>query len=462
MKALLCFLGFSLIVSLGYSADRTWDPSNNSTDWCDNSNWVEGDVPTNADKAIIAACTEGLNCPHITVTDCGTAAIVKEIVIQDNATLTVAATLKGDPGRNIEIQGGTLKVLTGAIISDFKDFKFKTNNDGVYYQNGGSVTLEDDFKVESDNNSLTIVDGDFTLGKSFELKGDGNDISITGGNISFQYVKTYGGGGIEGCGTSACSNPSDGQNNDFSITGAGVTLKVTGIDLGTGGLAEALENTITIGSDISYDPSSPANPLGEDSVFGVDALDGNVSISSVILPVKIILFEAQEDLNQSIRLNWSTASERDNDGFYVERSLDGDEFRSIAFIDGNGTTNNINNYQYTDHYFTSHTYYRLKQVDFDGVFEYSEIISVTSSNSSFNIYPNPIIGNQNITITGRFMNSISMSLLSLEGRVLVNETGKLDQVSSLINKELGNLKEGIYIIRIEDNQRISNLRLVKK
>lgn len=101
------------------------------------------------------------------------------------------------------------------------------------------------------------------------------------------------------------------------------------------------------------------------------------------LPVLLLDFsgENQDKINH---LLWSTATEINNDYFNVERSDDGISFNTIGRVNGHGNSNQVINYSFDDKYYTERiNYYRLKQVDFNGVFKYSETISVKSENSFF-------------------------------------------------------------------------------
>ena len=117
-----------------------------------------------------------------------------------------------------------------------------------------------------------------------------------------------------------------------------------------------------------------------------------------MLPVDLIEFKARAEKDH-IALTWLTASELNNSHFEIERSEDGKIFKQIGQISGKGTTVEETDYQFMDEAIVLGTlyYYRLKQVDFDGQFEYSEIrtAQVKSDTESMVIYPNPIgIGQQ--------------------------------------------------------------------
>ena len=111
------------------------------------------------------------------------------------------------------------------------------------------------------------------------------------------------------------------------------------------------------------------------------------------LPTELIYFRGEAIKNGNL-LTWATESELNNDYFEVEYSIDGINFSSINQIDGSGNSFVRKYYEFT-HYrlLNSVNYYRLKQMDYSGVFEYSEIINITSSiGDKIEIYPNPTTG----------------------------------------------------------------------
>ncbi len=116
-------------------------------------------------------------------------------------------------------------------------------------------------------------------------------------------------------------------------------------------------------------------------------LTGDVTLT----PVELTFFKGKS-VNEDILLQWQTATEDDNLGFNIHRSLDCFNWKSIDFVNGNRTTIEIQNYSFIDRQPSKGiNYYRLKQIDFDGAFEYSEVISVNmlKENPIINIIPNP-------------------------------------------------------------------------
>jgi len=125
--------------------------------------------------------------------------------------------------------------------------------------------------------------------------------------------------------------------------------------------------------------------------------DGSIKIWGVgdKLPIELSYFKG-DVVNQSVQLKWATATEINNDYFDIERSWDGGNFMPIGQIDGAGNSSSMHTYHFSDNVLISGTsYYRLKQVDFDGKgYSYSNTIAlkVADADSKFKVYPNPSEG----------------------------------------------------------------------
>jgi hypothetical protein len=145
--------------------------------------------------------------------------------------------------------------------------------------------------------------------------------------------------------------------------------------------------------------------------------DWTVSDQDAPLPVTLTSFtgKATQFGNQ---LNWTTSSEVNNQGFNVERSVDGKIFTKIGFVKGFGTTNAKQTYQFTDVNATE-AYYRLKQVDFDGKLEYSTTIKVGTNvfSNLLEIYPNPASDKVTIRTTG----TGTLEIVNNLGQVLITQ-----------------------------------------
>ncbi len=151
-----------------------------------------------------------------------------------------------------------------------------------------------------------------------------------------------------------------------------------------------------------------------------------------IVPVELLAFNASVNGSQ-VQLLWSTASELNNLGFEIERSVnDQDNFITIGFIDGKGSSTEINYYSYTDIPQLSginQIYYRLKQVDFDGSFSYSSVVNVSYDVPAEFVlsqnFPNPFNPATRINYfvpSESFVNIKVYDFLGREVAELVNET----------------------------------------
>jgi hypothetical protein len=182
------------------------------------------------------------------------------------------------------------------------------------------------------------------------------------------------------------------------------------------------------------------------------------------LPVELVYFEAKAIDNHQALLNWQTASELNNNYFDAERSYDAIHWEWVGKVAGNGTTNQLTDYSFTDKSIATSqnmAYYRLKQVDFDGTFEYSDVRDVRFDGraEAFEIaaYPNPF--NQEVTIRIRTTELYSIEVTDLNGVLLLaieNEdkgTHRLD---------LSVWASGVYIVHITSTQGTKHLKVIKQ
>lgn len=135
------------------------------------------------------------------------------------------------------------------------------------------------------------------------------------------------------------------------------------------------------------------------------------------LPVELLTFSATVTA-QGALLKWSTASEENNKGFYIEKSDNAEDFSIIGFVEGNHTTRRLSEYSYTDtDVMQGIQYYRLKQTDLDGSFAYSPIIKIIPDEIiSAELYPNPASeGNTNLVIVSPVPEEAVIELYNAQG-----------------------------------------------
>lgn len=173
-----------------------------------------------------------------------------------------------------------------------------------------------------------------------------------------------------------------------------------------------------------------------------------------------------EFFGEDVLLNWSTASEQNNLGFEVQRSLDNRTFEPVEFVAGNGTTEGVSNYQLLDEEpGADHLYYRLKQVDYDGTFNFSNVVEVMRSpNAGFSLsmYPNPTTNFVQLNVQGAQDAELAVALYDLQGRKLLNVQGSLATVNAALRERFPQLSQGIYVLKANVNGESFSERIVKQ
>jgi len=140
---------------------------------------------------------------------------------------------------------------------------------------------------------------------------------------------------------------------------------------------------------------------------------------SAPLPVSFLSFTAKKK-DESVVLNWQTATEINNDYFVIQRSDDANKWETIDTVKGAGTTNTISNYSISDENpFLGTSYYRLKQVDFDKKFSYSNIAVVNFEGIKIvDLFPNPSEGNFNIYIKSTVDSKLNLTMYNVLGQIV--------------------------------------------
>ncbi|AFH48768.1 Hypothetical protein IALB_1057 [Ignavibacterium album JCM 16511] len=197
----------------------------------------------------------------------------------------------------------------------------------------------------------------------------------------------------------------------------------------------------------------------------------NVQMIPVVpIPVELSSFTATVTGNE-VQLNWTTVTETNNKGFEVQRSVILSEERnlyweSIGFVDGKGTSTEVNHYSYNDKSLMSGKYsYRLKQIDYDGSFKYSNEIDVNIENlKTFSLeqnYPNPFNPSTKI----RWQSPVSSwqtlkvyDILGNEVATLVDEYREAGIYEVEFNAE--NLSSGIYLYKLQEGSLIDTKKMI--
>ena len=282
------------------------------------------------------------------------------------------------------------------------------------------------------------------------------------GNINMLFSGGSGGGiGSGNGGGGAGGSAYDDQDGESGTAG--------GHNAGTGGPGEGDGGD---GGSIFEDGFSGDMPgaggggkgYGTSNISGVGA-DGRVIIEvQNVLPVELISFKGKP-VDGAVHLNWLTASEINNEKFLVERSRDGKQFRQIGKIAGSGTSYQQNNYRFIDDQpLAGLNYYRFKQIDYDGTFAYSSVISIEMDavGDNFEIFPNPVKDALRLNPTipeHKFPEgNMKVKLYSIEGDLMK----KSEKPFGDLTLDVRNISPGIYLLNVQYGSKSFTKRIIKQ
>lgn len=353
----------------------------------------------------------------------------------EQRTITIASDVTVSPGTKYTLNSNC--TTNGSMVYNVPNasytYYFKTLNGGsaptgtfVFFEIQGTVRAVNSVAQSPtagnvrDADDITItatLDGAFSAGQAVWLRYTKN------GFVNSTVVK------MAGSGTSYTTT----IPNAFSNQGETVTYYVfTSGDVGSIAAADSDLYTINLNNNGGANYNSGA-----------------------ILNVELSKFAAVPQSN-SVLLSWATASETNNSHFDVERSADARTWSKIGEVKGNGSKNAESQYTLVDAQpLAGVNYYRLKQVDTDGKFEYHKIISVLMSGkgSKVTIAPNPAV--ERLQILG-ITEGGEASIFNVSGQLLMT-------VKNTTTLEIGNLPQGVYLLRyIGNNGETSLSRFVKQ
>lgn len=217
---------------------------------------------------------------------------------------------------------------------------------------------------------------------------------------------------------------------------------------------------------------SPATGAGPFSIsrtninsFGAFAVGDNTST----LPVELVSLVANK-LGNHIAVSWTTASESNNSHFEIERSYDGARFEQVGKVDGIGFSQSEQHYQFVDTEAARKAnvnlvYYRLKQVDFDGMHTYygpAYVQLQSASKPVLAVFPNPFSQGLQVQMFNEQAGNAHIIITDLQGRVVYSNT--LDMGSGLQTialPKIDSLKDGVYFMQTEINGHTAKTKLVK-
>jgi hypothetical protein len=196
-----------------------------------------------------------------------------------------------------------------------------------------------------------------------------------------------------------------------------------------------------------------ANGVGSNTVY----VDNIYFHNDITLPVTLTAFTATKK-DKSVLLNWKTSSETNNKGFSVERSADGQKWSEIAFVKSISSNGLGNTYTTTDNAPAGgNNFYRLKQVDLDGSFEYSAVKLVTwsTNTTALSVFPNPAKGRVQVNVPNA-SGKLFYTIVQLNGKTVL--TGNFIGATHTI--DVSQLASGSYLIQVTGNEFTKTEKLI--
>ncbi len=231
---------------------------------------------------------------------------------------------------------------------------------------------------------------------------------------------------------------------DIRFTGNVTVSSTTSFSASTGNA------TIQVGPILITSNSGGTGDLSITELNAVLALlPAPISLGTAlgILPVEFISFTGRPVKNKAVALKWATETESNNKEFEVEYSTDGKAFKMIGKVKGAGSTFIRQDYAFEHRAATAAiNYYRLKQVDYDGAFEYSAVVSVelSAKAASYRLFPNPVKAASFSITTEDGEQPTQVQLYNMVGQEI-----KLPTTVSGVYRLPASLHNGTYIVRME-------------
>lgn len=248
--------------------------------------------------------------------------------------------------------------------------------------------------------------------------------------------------------------------------------------LGGGAITESVPTKIELykrGSSSAGDWFEEAPAFSIDNGTGTVVFNGITGFSQFIIgvptfavPIELLDFTAKwQPTSKSVVLEWVTATETNNDYFELQRSADAEFWTPISSIKGQGNSTLLNRYEYRDRELTSdgHTYYRLRQVDFDGSYSYGPIrlvIVPEVTQQLLSVYPNPITSNSKLKVELQSPGTVELRLYSMHGQLIrTKKSIVLKGMNYLDLGEYQDLPSGEYLLVLRGENYQHAIRIIR-
>ncbi len=383
----------------------------------------------------------------------------------NTSTVQISDTLKLSNTCSTLIFGGGSKNLYSPVINDgnisHTDGSLRFHP-GSFFQNNGTYSLNgpteifDDGGGSFDNNGLFDhqKNGSFSFGPDFNnnksgiVKGQGNLSFVNLNNQGvFLAEVTYGTMQLTGTYANGESLDIEFDNADHGAIETTGDISLSGtLNINISGSVPV--GTYTILSSTSGSISGTFGTLNIPGDFSIEYNSNTVNLLVGLLPVELTKFELEKQA-RDILLSWQTATEFNSEKFVVEHSTNGINFYSIGELEAAGFSQEVKDYRFIHQTpANGNNYYRLKQIDKDETFEYSDLRAVSFFNfgKDLSVYPNPTHGP--VVIKNQSDKSFSLKIIDIRGTTIMVKHDLMPGATSL---DLSHLPKAMYTLEIYDD-----------
>lgn len=208
--------------------------------------------------------------------------------------------------------------------------------------------------------------------------------------------------------------------------------------------------------------ATPGNTVVSTGTASISSTTNYVLICTA-LPLNLVSFTAFPQ-NNKVQLQWKTSQEINTSYFDVEKSQDGKGFTAFKQVSASGFSSNPITYNTTDDQpYAGKSWYRLKMVDKDGEYAYSNMVAVTTDvHKGISINPNPVDNVLNLYVQSASASTAAIQISDMNGRQLLQKSSVVSTGSNLIKFDVSRFAKGVYIIRINQDNNIQTLKWVKQ
>ncbi len=440
-----------------------------------NGSVYEGVIPN-------TAYNDGDIVSYFVTADDGVNSIVQSSVANFFAGTTNIGNVLLLDANNAAVYDGYSARLSGVIFSE--SGLFSASNIDVYMSDAtGGINVfmfgtNNDFTFARGNSYTVVGTIDQYNGKTEIIPSSVTDITDNGASTNvIHQVLTI---------AELLANPEMYENELVGIVGVTVTngtwpsdgssVNLTISDNGTDELTLRIDSDTDI--DGSPEPTWPKDVVGVFSQFdnsspydeGYQLLPRDLKdiLENGTIPVELVSFSANVGEN-SVRLEWTTATETNNSGFEIQKSDKNKNWEKVSFVEGKGTSTEINSYSYVDNSVVAGTFfYRLKQIDFDGTVDFSSEIEVNVGTPvKYELaqnFPNPFNPTTNIRFSIPEQTNVKITVFTVLGQEVATVVDQnLEAGIHNFAFEASNLNSGVYYYRIKTDNfvEVKKMMLVK-